>query len=369
LNSRNSGKDWKPAENDGWNLAKTMVGNPPKTVAKEKSFCDNEEIRTGYIMKNRSKRTEIGNRKKPVLIVMAAGMGSRYGGLKQIEPVGDQGEIIIDFSLYDALMAGFERAIFIIKKEMEADVRRLVDAGAGKQMEIAYAFQELTDLPEGFSVPQGRIKPWGTCHAVLSAKAMTDGPFAVINADDFYGSHAFLLMYDYLLQAKEGGNAEKAQYAMVGYHLRNTLTEHGSVARGVCKVDENGYLTGVDERTKIMRRNGEIAYTEDEKTWISVPQDSTVSMNFWGFTEGFMEELQRGFPAFLNEAIAENPLKAEYLLPKEVDRLIKSGRASVRVLNTDDRWYGVTYKEDKEPVVAALQALKDAGTYPDKLWR
>ncbi|MDR1953126.1 MAG: nucleotidyltransferase [Clostridiales Family XIII bacterium] len=303
---------------------------------------------------------------KPILIVMAAGMGSRYGGLKQIDPVSDRGEIIVDFSLYDALMAGFEEVIFVIKREMEADMRALMGEGAAKHIRIKYAFQELDDLPEGFSVPEGRVKPWGTCHAVLSARRLVSGSFAVINADDFYGAHAFQLMYDCLLRAADD---EKARYAMAGYRLRNTLTEYGSVARGVCKVDENGYLTGVEERLKIMWRDGGIAYTEDDETWVSVPTDATVSMNFWGFTAGFMAELEREFPAFLAGAMAENPLKAEYLLPKEVDKLIKNGRASVKVLNTDDRWYGVTYKEDKEPVIAALQSLKDSELYPAKLWR
>jgi hypothetical protein len=218
-------------------------------------------------------------------------------------------------------------------------------------------------------LPEGRVKPWGTCHAVLSAKKMTDGPFAVVNADDFYGSHAFQLMYDHLLRAADAGTDGKERYAMVGYRLRNTLTEYGSVARGVCKVDGNDCLTGVDERRKILWRDGAIAYTEDDETWITVPTDATVSMNFWGFTERFSEELERGFPAFLNGAMAKNPLTEEYLLPKEVDRLIRAGRASVKVLYTDDRWFGVTYKEDKEPVIAALRSLKDSGLYPEKLWR
>ena len=226
---------------------------------------------------------------KPVLVIMAAGMGSRYGGLKQIDPISDRGEIILDFSLYDAMMAGFEKIIFIIKKENEEDFRRLIDQRAGKYMKVEYAFQELTDIPQGYQVPAERVKPWGTCHAVLSARKLIDGPFAVINADDYYGPGAFQIIYDYLDQAKDDG---KYRYCMVGYNLEKTLTENGHVARGVCKVGENGQLLDIVERTKIMYRDGGIAFTEDDGvTWQALEEGTTVSMNFWGFTESFVSEM------------------------------------------------------------------------------
>lgn len=304
---------------------------------------------------------------KPVLVIMAAGMGSRYGGLKQIDPISDQGEIILDFSLYDAYMAGFEKAIFIIKRENEEDFRALVDERAGKHMEIAYAFQELTDLPEGYKVPEGRVKPWGTCHAVLSARDLIDGPFAVINADDYYGPGAFQTIYNYLEAATDD---EKYRYCMVGYQLPNTLTENGHVARGVCSVNEAGQLADIVERTKIMRREGVIQFTEDDgETWNSLPEDTTVSMNFWGFTRSFIDEMENRFPAFLDKAMVENPMKGEYFLPGVVDQLIKEDKATVRVLTSEDKWYGVTYKEDKQGVVDALQSMKDKGLYPEKLWK
>ncbi|MBR0598385.1 nucleotidyltransferase family protein [Sinanaerobacter chloroacetimidivorans] len=303
--------------------------------------------------------------KEPVLIVMAAGMGSRYGGLKQMDPVGSAGELIIDFSLYDAVMAGFKKVIFIIKKEMEEDFRALVDDKAGKFIEIEYAFQDINDLPDGFTVPEGRVKPWGTCHAVLSCKDKISGPFAVINADDYYGAGAFQSMYEFLEKAED---KERYCYAMVGYRLENTLTENGHVARGVCETSPEGYLTGITERTKIMWRDGKIQYTENDTDWVTVAQGTTVSMNFWGFTPSMMTEMEERFPAFLEKAMKENPLKAEYFLPLAVDQLLKENKADIKVLESADRWYGVTYRDDKESVIAALQSMKDKGFYPEKLW-
>ena len=305
--------------------------------------------------------------KEPVLVIMAAGMGSRYGGLKQMDPMNAQGEMILDFSLYDAVMAGFKKVIFIIKKEIEEDFKALVEGKASKYIETAYAFQSLDDLPPGYSVPEGRVKPWGTCHAVLACKDRIDGPFAAINADDYYGPGAFQSIYDFLLEAKDD---EKHRYCMVGYQLENTLTENGHVARGVCETGGSGYLTKITERTKIMWRQGEIAYTEDGgQTWHTVPRGTTVSMNFWGFTRSMIDEMEGRFPAFLDQTLAENPLKGEYFLPLAVEQLLEEQRATVKILPSQDRWYGVTYKEDKEAVMAALQSLKDKGLYPEKLWK
>lgn len=306
-------------------------------------------------------------KKEPILVIMAAGMGSRFGGLKQIEPISDKGEIILDFSLYDAFMAGFKKAIFVIKRENEEDFRKLIDNGAAKYMKVDYAFQQLNDLPDGYSVPEGREKPWGTAHAVMAARHLADGPIAVINADDYYGPGAFQTIYDFLEGACDG---EKYSYCMVGYDIENTLTENGFVSRGVCKTSEQGFLTEITERTKIQWKDGEIVYTEDDgKTWKNLPKDTTVSMNFWGFTPSMMKEMEAGFPAALDKILAENPLKGEYFLPGVVDRLLREGKAEVKVLKSRDRWYGVTYKEDKESVVSALQSMKDKGEYPDKLWK
>lgn len=306
-------------------------------------------------------------KKEPILVIMAAGMGSRFGGLKQIEPISDKGEIILDFSLYDAFMAGFKKAIFVIKRENEEDFRKLIDNGAAKYMKVDYAFQQLNDLPDGYSVPEGREKPWGTAHAVMAARHLADGPIAVINADDYYGPGAFQTIYDFLEGACDG---EKYSYCMVGYDIENTLTENGFVSRGVCKTSEQGFLTEITERTKIQWKDGEIVYTEDDgKTWKNLPKGTTVSMNFWGFTSSMMKEMEAGFPAALDKILAENPLKGEYFLPDEVDRLLREGKAEVKVLKSRDRWYGVTYKEDKESVVSALQSMKDKGEYPDKLWK
>ncbi len=303
--------------------------------------------------------------KEPVLIVMAAGMGSRYGGLKQMDPVGSAGELIIDFSLYDAIMAGFKRVIFIIKKEMEEDFRALIDDRAGRFIQVDYAFQDINDLPVGYSVPEGRVKPWGTCHAVLSCMDKVQEPFAVINADDYYGSGAFHSMYEFLENAEDGA---QYCYSMVGYLLENTLTENGHVARGVCEITKDGYLKGITERTKIMWRNGQIQFTENDTDWETVPKGTTVSMNFWGFTPSMMQEMKDRFPAFLDKALKENPLKAEFFLPLAVDQLIKEEKAKIKILKSTDRWFGVTYKEDRQSVVDALQSMKDKGLYPEKLW-
>lgn len=305
--------------------------------------------------------------KKPVLVIMAAGMGTRFGGLKQIEPVSGKDEIILDFSLYDAIRAGFEKAVIIIKKENERDFRTLIDDRAGKHIEIEYAFQDIEDIPEGFRVPEGRVKPWGTAHAVLAARELIESPFAVINSDDYYGREAFKQIYDYLLGASDG---EKYDFSMVGYLIENTLTENGHVSRGVCKENQDGYLTDIDERTKIMWRGEKIAYTEDDgETWTEVSHGTTVSMNFWGFTMSMIREMQDRLPDFLKETMQSNPMKGEFLLPRVCDALIKEGKAGIKVLKSTDRWYGVTYKEDKESVVEALQKLKDEGVYPQNLWR
>ena len=304
---------------------------------------------------------------KPTLIIMAAGMGSRYGGLKQVDRITDTGEIILDFSLYDAMMAGFERVVFVIKEEHRELFRELVDERAGRYMQVEYAYQKIDDIPEGFEIPEGREKPWGTGHAVLACRHLINGPFAVINADDYYGAGGFSDIYEYLTGNRDG---EKYSYCMVGYKLENTVTENGHVARGVCDIDENGYLKQVTERTKIMRKEQGISYTEDDgRTWVKLPDDTVVSMNFWGFSHSMMEELEKGMPEFLDTALKNNPIKGEYYLPAAADRLIREGKATVKVLTSHDKWYGVTYKQDREDVKNALESMKDKGFYPEKLWK
>ena len=305
---------------------------------------------------------------QPTLIIMAAGMGSRYGGLKQVDKITDAGEIILDFSLYDAMMAGFNRAVFVIKEENREIFREMVDERAGRFMEIEYAYQKLDDIPEGFTVPEDRQKPWGTAHAVLACRELINGPFVVINADDYYGPDAFVQIYDYLTTHKDD---DVYEYCMVGYQLKNTVTENGHVARGVCELDDKGFLKKVTERTRIMHHGDSIAYTEDDgESWTPLADDTIVSMNVWGFSKSMMDELQNGLPAFLEQALAENPLKGEYFLPGVADRLVQEGKARVKVLTSHDKWYGVTYKEDKEDVKNALQSMKDKGEhYPEKLWK
>ena len=303
---------------------------------------------------------------KPVLVIMAAGMGSRYGGLKQIDPVDDEGHIIMDFSMFDAKRAGFEKVIFIIKKENEADFKEAVGDRMAKYMDVSYAFQELSNIPEGYEVPEGRVKPWGTAHAVYSAIDQIDGPFAVINADDYYGSEAFQLIYDYLSSHEDD---DKYRYTMVGYELGNTVTDNGHVARGICSMNEKGELVAIHERTRIEKRDGGIAFTEDDgNTWNFVPADTTVSMNMWGFSKSILDEIKKGFSAFLDEGLKTNPMKCEYFLPTVVSNLLGEDRATVAVLKSADKWYGVTYKEDKPVVVAAIQKMKEEGRYPKHLW-
>ena len=305
--------------------------------------------------------------KKPVLVVMAAGMGSRYGGLKQIDPVGSRGEAILDYSLFDAYQAGFETAVIIIKEAIREEFMQTVGKRLEKcPMKILYAYQELHKLPAGYTAPEGRTKPWGTCHAVLCARDEIDGaPFAVVNADDYYGKSAFKTVYDYLLQAADG---EKYDYCMVGYQLGNTVTDNGSVARGVC-VTENGLLVDITERTRIEKRNGGIAYTEDGENWVALPAETPVSMNLWGYTPSFLAEIESRMAAFLDKALAENPNKGEFYLPFLVASLLKEDKATVHVLHSADKWYGVTYAADRPQVVAAIAQMTKDGKYPDGLWK
>lgn len=302
--------------------------------------------------------------KEPTLVVMAGGLGSRYGGLKQIDPVTEAGEIILDFSLYDAFMAGFQKAVIVIKEEYLQDFRDIFDDRAGKYMKIEYAFQKMDDIPEGYTVPEGREKPWGTGHAIMTARNYVDGPFAVINADDYYGPTAFQTIYDFLSQVDEEG-----KFTMVAYNLKNTITENGHVSRGVCTVSDDRFLTDIVERTKIMRRGDKIAYTEDDENWVELDEDTPVSMNFWGYTRNMMDELETRFAEFLDETLVSNPMKGEYLIPKVTDQLIREGKATCKVLESKDKWYGVTYREDKESVSNALESMKDKGLYPDILWK
>ncbi|MEG0691630.1 MAG: sugar phosphate nucleotidyltransferase [Oscillospiraceae bacterium] len=303
--------------------------------------------------------------KEPVLVIMAAGMGSRYGGLKQIDPIDEQGHIIIDFSIYDAIRAGFKKIIFIIKHEIEADFKEVIGDRISKFVEVNYVYQDLNNLPEGFTVPEGRVKPWGTSHAILSCLSKVDGPFAVINADDCYGADAYKVLYDYLIQDPKN----EFDYAMVGYILENTLTDNGHVARGVCSTTDDGYLACIDERIRIEKKPDHTAYTEDEgATWVTIPKGSPVSMNMWGFQASILKVLNDRFAEFLENNLEKNPMKCEYLLPTVVGELLKEKKATVKVLHSADRWYGVTYKEDKETVMNAIKELKEKGVYPTNLW-
>ncbi len=303
---------------------------------------------------------------EPVLVIMAAGMGSRYGGLKQIDPVGSHGEIIIDYSLYDAFEAGFKRVVFVIKQSIEEDFRRIIGDRISGMAETHYVYQEVDVLPPDLEVPEGRIKPWGTGHAVLCAWEYIDGPFAVINADDYYGKHAFRLMYNYL---KESVPVDGSHYCMVGYLLENTLTDYGHVARGVCVTSPDGRLLETVERTRVERRARLAQYTEDGgSTWVTIPKGSIVSMNLWGFSPTLMPRLADQFSRFMEEECRRDPLGAEFFLPTAVNTLIHQDQATVQVLPSPDRWYGVTYREDKPVVAKAVAEMRHSGIYPQRLW-
>ena len=302
--------------------------------------------------------------RSPTLVIMAAGMGSRFGGPKQTTPVDDAGHFILHYSLFDAYRAGFRKVVFIVKPGMETEFAEALGEGVQEHFDVRFAPQALDALPEGFTVPADRQKPWGTAHAVLCAAGEIDGPFAVINADDYYGVTAFQVLYDFL-----AADRPESEYAMVGFRLRNTVTEHGSVARGVCEV-ENGLLRGVTERTKIVKKDDDAAFTEDGgETWTDLSGDTLVSMNFWGFTPLYLYELAKRFPAFLENEVPKNPLKSEYFVPSVVNAQLQEGSATIAVLDTPDAWHGVTYPEDLPGVKRALKALTDAGTYPESFWK
>jgi len=309
--------------------------------------------------------------KNPTLIVMAAGLGSRYGGIKQIEPVGPHGATLLDYAVYDALHAGFGKVVFVVSTAIEAPFRERFGATIERHCDVAYVIQRLTDLPPGFALSPERQKPWGTGQAVQRCRDEVQGPFAVINADDFYGRAAFEALSGYLAHAEDKGGFY--DYCMVGYVLENTITEHGHVSRGVCTVDDDGFLVHIRERTHIERRGAtseapaSVAYTEDGATWIDIPAQATVSMNIWGFTLSLFGELERRFPLFL-ENNAHNLQKAEFFLPNIVGDMVQEQKARVRVLTSDAQWFGVTYKEDRPRVEQAIRALIEQDVYPERLW-
>ena len=300
---------------------------------------------------------------EPILVIMAAGMGSRYGGPKQIDPITSEGDIIMDFSLYDAYQAGFRRVAFIIKEDFEKDFKAHIEGRAGKLFETHYAIQDIHDLPAGYSVPEGRTKPWGTGHAVLSARDYIDAPFAVINADDYYGQEAFEKIYKFL-----SSSADATHHCMVGFKIENTLSLNGSVARGLCEVTD-GFLSDIEEHSDVIREDdGIIRATNSKGIRHDVPDGHSVSMNLWGFGTEFLSIMKDGFPAALDRIMEENPLKGEYFLPYCIDTEVKAGRGTVAVLQSSDKWFGVTYSADRPSVVEKIQTLVDEGVYPAKLF-
>ena len=299
--------------------------------------------------------------KNPELVILAAGMGSRYGGLKQIDAVDEYGHIIIDYSIYDAYRAGFRDMTFIIKKEIEADFKNIIEPHlSGKNINVKYVYQEIDKIPEGFSIPEGRHKPWGTGHAIACCLGVVNAPFAVINADDYYGRNAFFKIYDFL---KNSTDSDKYHYAMVSYEIKNTVTEQGTVSRGVCEADGNGYLSSIVERTKIGVENGEIYYVDADEKHPLAPE-TPVSMNLFGFTESYIRECAERFPRFLSENLDKNPEKCEFYMPSVVADLLAEGKADVKMIPGSDKWYGVTYKEDKNEVVRAFREFQNQGLYP-----
>ena len=300
---------------------------------------------------------------KPTLLVLAAGMGSRYGGLKQMDPVGPAGETVIDYSVFDAIRAGFGKVVFVIRRDFEQAFREGIGARFAGRIEVGYAFQELGDLPRGYAVPEGREKPWGTGHAILVAKEVVDTPFAVINADDFYGRDAYVQMADFLSSVESGASPDP--FAMVGFPLKNTLSEFGSVSRGICKTDDLGRLISVTELTKIEKLVSGARHIEADGSEVLLGGDEIVSMNFWGFTPSIFEHLTRLFSSFLDDQGEE--MKSEFYIPFAVDELVQAGNSTVTVLETSSSWFGVTYREDRDHVVAAIAGLIAEGAYPQQL--
>ncbi len=302
--------------------------------------------------------------KNPQLVVMAAGIGSRYGGLKQVDPVGPSGEIVIDYSIHDAIKAGFDKVVFIIRKDIEETFREKIGRRIEEKIDTEYVFQELDKIPMGFKVPAERVKPWGTAHALLCAKDAIDAPFAVINADDFYGASSYKTIFDYLKNADLSGDVY--DFCMVSFILENTITEHGYVSRGVCSATEDGYLAEIVERTKIQKFGDIVKFTEDGENWVEIDPRSLVSMNLWGFTPSLLDEFEQRFPKFLEANISN--LKSEFFIPTVVNDLMSEGKAKVKVLKSEEKWLGVTYPEDKPMVVEAVNALVSNGVYSEKLW-
>ncbi|MDR1472792.1 MAG: hypothetical protein LBS75_09735 [Synergistaceae bacterium] len=304
---------------------------------------------------------------KPVLVILAAGIGSRYGGLKQIDPVGADGELLIDYSIYDAVKAGFKKVLFIIKNEIKDDFMEVIGNRMERNVEMLYACQEIGLLPRGCRVPEGRVKPWGTAHALMAAEHLIDGPFAVINADDYYGPSAYKTIFDWLSASREP--SDKSHFAMVGYRIENTVSDHGVVTRGICMADEMGYLTSIVERSNVERSAGGARFSEDGGvSWSDIPRGTLVSMNFWGLDRSFFSRVDRDFVEFMEKSVPIDPLKSEFLLPSEINSQIQRGMADVKVLESRDSWFGVTYREDRVEAAAAIAERHRNKIYPTPLW-